>query len=92
MTSKAMPPGNPIPHFKVGFTRLTAPPNAGIICVVTQQGIPKLAQPFVNIMMRIYRLDQSRIGGNFRALDEARACIAQDRAKVTTSPIQNTLR
>jgi hypothetical protein len=87
MTAKAIPPGNPIPHFKTGFSKLTALPNSGIICIVTQQGLPKMAQTFVNLMMRIYHFDQSRIGGNFRTLEEARACIAQDRLKLASSTV-----
>ncbi len=81
MTAKTMPPGNPIPHFKVGFTRLTAVSNCGIICVVTQHGLPKLALPFMNLVMRLYGFDQKRFSGNFNTLAEARAFIAKDRAK-----------
>ncbi len=48
-----------------------------------------MAQTFVNLMIRLYHFDQSRIGGNFRTLEEARACIAQERVKVASSTVPN---
>ena len=82
---KTMPPGNPIPHFKAGFATLCKPSNSGNIYIVTRRGVPRMAQPFVNIMTRMYKLDQSRVGGYFSSLDEARSQIAKDRAKVVAS-------
>ena len=85
VTPKALPKGNPIPHFKAGFIRLCKPANAGNIYIVTHRGVPKIAQPFMHITLRMYNLDQNRIGGNFRTLEEVRVQIARDRAKVTAS-------
>lgn len=87
MNAGTIPAGNPIPHFKAGFTRLCKPANAGNIYIVSPKGVPKIAQPFVNIMMRMYKFDQSRVGGNFRDLEEARSQIAKDRAKVQASAV-----
>ncbi len=75
-----MPKGNPMPHLKVSFDKLTPLGNFGIGVVVSEKGVPpKIIKTFMEIAMRVYRLDQSRQGGFFGSLDAAREHIAQVR-------------
>ncbi len=77
-----MPQGNPLPHLKASSMKLLELEHFGIGVVVTSKGTPsRLIQTFLDIAMRIYRLDTSRQGGYFSTLDEARLAIAQARAE-----------
>jgi hypothetical protein len=79
--SVGMPKGNALPHLKVTTAKLVSHPNMGLIVSVSSQSLSTFTRMMINIMSRVYGIDNSHNGGFVDSVDKALAIIAADRAK-----------
>lgn len=76
-----MPPGNPLPHFKVTGTKLTSAGNLGVIVNVSASRVTAFIKPVVDIISRAYGMDMSHSGGYVGSIEDALTAIKMARAK-----------
>ncbi len=79
--SVGMPKGNALPHLKATSATLIAHRNMGLIVTVSAQNISAFTKMMINIMSRVYGIDNSHSGGFVDSMDKALAIITADRAK-----------
>ncbi len=79
--SVGMPKGNALPHLKATNAKLTQHANMGLIVSVSAQHLTTFTRMMINILSRVYGVDNSHNGGFVDSLDKALAIIAADRAK-----------
>lgn len=80
-----MPPGNPLPHLKTSVSKLADNPKTGLIYVVSPDQISRPVQMLISIVMRVYGIDTSHVGGFVHTMEQAIDGIMRDRASVATA-------
>lgn len=72
-----MPPGNPIPHLKLGMAKLSDITNLSALIVVGQHRMSVFGQEVIHLLVRLYGRDLPSDGGFYASLQEARAAIVR---------------
>ena len=76
-----MPKGNPMPHLKSSSARMLAHKNLGLVITVSSRNISGFTKLIIDILMRAYQIDKTRVGGFVDTMDEALAIINKSRAQ-----------
>lgn len=76
-----LPPGSPLPHFKITSERLAKHRNMGLFVSVAPRQETPFIKTMIDIVRRVYDSGDQHYGGFVNSLDDAEALIMKDRAK-----------
>ena len=72
-----MPPGNPLPHLKLGIGKLSDIPNLAAMMVVGKHRMSAFAQEVIHLLVRLFGRELPANGGYYATVEDAHAAIAK---------------
>ncbi|MBI1277522.1 MAG: hypothetical protein GC179_05290 [Anaerolineaceae bacterium] len=76
-----MPAGDPMPHLKAGFTKMTSYENMGLTIAVSPRIISGFNKIIIEAMRVLYRINKQHDGGHVASINEAITVILKDRER-----------